>query len=155
MFSHVSADDSLPFSSMEALSVLGIIFHDFSSREWACGEEKCVLQNHGWLVISLVLSPFPPCLTAGAVGKTAVLASTSSPLGSVSVWVASLWDQPFEFWDQMWHGRLVGTKGSRRFAPNSLWPDLSFLFCLQDCFRFNEFKSKLEGQLEGGVCLLK
>lgn len=34
--------------------------------------------------------------------------------------VASLWDQAFEFGDQMGHGKTVGTKGSRRFAPNFL-----------------------------------
>ena len=73
MFSCLSADDSLPFSSMEALSVLWVIFLDFSSHEGACSEEKCVLQNHGWLVISLVLSPFPPDLTAGAVDGLATL----------------------------------------------------------------------------------
>lgn len=48
MISCLPTDDSLPFSSLDILSVLWIIFHDFSSRGWVCSE-KCVLQNLGGL----------------------------------------------------------------------------------------------------------
>lgn len=153
MFSCLSADDSLPFPSMEALSVLWIIFHDFSSREWACSEEKRVSQNDGWLVISLVPSPFPPRLTAGAVDGTALLGIRAKSLGSVRVFGWHLCGTNLLNFGTRRGTRLVGTTGSGRFAPNSLWPNLSFVFYLQDRFCFNDVKSRLEGQLEGGVCL--
>lgn len=81
MISCLPADESLPFSSMDTLSVLWIICRDFSSHEWVCSE-KCVLQNHEWLRISLVLSPFPPCLTARAMDGTFMLGVCARSFGA-------------------------------------------------------------------------
>lgn len=124
MISCLPADDSLPFSSTDTLC---IIFHDFSSHEW----EMCTTKPWVW---GSALSCHPS--HRAWQPEPSMLGICAKSLGAVGVFgVASLWGQPSEFCDQMGHGKTVGTKASREFAPSSLGPNLSFLLC------FNEFKA--------------
>lgn len=89
-----------------------------------------MLQSHGCLSISLVLSPLPPCLTARAMDGTSMQGHCAKSLGAVKIFgVPSLWDHPLDSCDQKGNGKTGGTKTSREFAVTYfVFPFVLFIF---------------------------
>lgn len=94
-----SANVKRIYSSFGLLRFVQFCMHTFFSQAYSTFFTNEKIYK---IMSCLVLSPFPPNPTAGAVVGQLCRGVCAKSFGSVRVFgVTSLWDQPFEFWDQM------------------------------------------------------